>query len=86
LLYIQTFSKKIGIQKIIPFWKVEIKVFGFSIRHLATFVALTDADADDVTVGIFDEVDKLDGVGVKLDDAAEDDVEEDIVGCVLIKI
>jgi hypothetical protein len=47
---------------------------------------LTDADADDVTVGIFDEVDKLDGVGVKLDDAAEDDVDEDIVGCVLIKI
>jgi hypothetical protein len=47
---------------------------------------LTDAEADDVTVGILDEVDKLDGVGVKLDDAAEDDVEEDIVGCVLIKI
>jgi hypothetical protein len=65
---------------------LKLNIFGFSIRYLATFVALTDADADDVTVGIFDEVDKLDGVGVKLDDAAEDDVEEDIVGCVLIKI
>jgi hypothetical protein len=77
---------KLGIQKFISFWKVEINIFDFSIRYLATFVALTDADADDVTVGILDEVDKLDGVGVKLDDAAEDEVDEDIVGCVLIKI
>jgi hypothetical protein len=72
---------KLGIQKLIFSWRVD-----FSIRHLATFVALTDAEADDVTVGIFGEVDKLDGVGVKLDDAAEDEVDEDIVGCVLIKI